>query len=362
LTDTKFNNESEWKDGVKINEVNSLVDLDEKTSAYLVKLTNSEDKYAEYIMINADKNYVPVIEFSYTLQSIPEIINEQARTQKSKDSVKIKSKNKFYYLKNYEYMVDVENDNGETFTYSSIDNNFIDKNEKIKNKSETTKDLKKYESDWSNLLAGYTNPPTFGSNIIITNPGQYETGQTSYGEKDVSGYNQYYKKALELYNNSNYQHCGPTAAVNFCLYWSRNNSKYNKLYDNNNWYTAFNTLGAYMTFIPYVGTSWTSVGAGIQGYFADKSLLCWQAPDSSVSVYDVTQEIGAGRPFIVFVKDHYVYKTHIMLGLGYKEWKYSNGYSSVYIRVVDGLSNYANRYINKDIGNKGFGIVKMSPQ
>lgn len=51
-----------------------------------------------------------------------------------------------------------------------------------------------------------------------------------------------------------------------------------------------------------------------------------------------------GRPVHLMLHDHYKYKNHSVIALGYMQFRYDD-YDSIYIRIADGWSRTANRYV-----------------
>lgn len=58
--------------------------------------------------------------------------------------------------------------------------------------------------------------------------------------------------------------------------------------------------------------------------------------------------IDENRPCLLMLYDHYLYKNHVVLALGYQDYVYKhwNGNDEeIYIRIMDGWTDKANRFV-----------------
>lgn len=111
------------------------------------------------------------------------------------------------------------------------------------------------------------------------------------------------------------------------------------------------------------GTLPGDFGYGIWKYFyGDCNVTTAYSADRNVSVSDIKNSISYDRPFGLAVYGHQLYKNHMVLGLGWEQFKYSNGYTSLYIRIVDGWSTSPNRFIHHTVGLDSVVMCRAYPQ
>ena len=347
-----------WKLGVGINEGTALFDLDNNPSAYMFKLSDQQDNDNGYIVISASKNNNPIIEFSCSGKPFTENAIKTTKTiaEKTQLNRKVrKDKTKLYYLGNLEYLAENELDDNtkQTYDISTGDYKPVDINsmKKIKHSENTDAGI---SNMWKETVKNHSkdssgsNPPD-DNETHITNPSLYETGYTSVTSKDVPSWNRTYF-LLDDFGTGGI--CTPTAATNLCVYWvGVNYDKYSSLYDSKNgWKSAFQSLSSYMGTTPS-GTLDSAVATAYVSYFKSKKLSCTaEFTKGTGSGAKIVTEIDNNIPCHLIIHDNNMYGNHSVLALGYKDFVYvGTGFDSTvhnrYIRIADGRTNSATRYI-----------------
>lgn len=356
----KKSEEKGWKDKLIFGESDTLYDLDDSISAYLFNLLDTEGAPSGYIIIGASTDYAPIIEYSHDHEPfLYKAANEVLSSIQINSNINSK-KNKFYYTGDLNYFYEIEDSSFSKSLYD-ISGNYIHKTTKEKASSiqESKGTPNSYKEAWNSIksVSGST-PPTTGQ-IYITNPSSYETSYNSSASGNVSGYSLTYKTTSNFTGYSD--HCAPTAGVNLALYWY--NRGYTALYDNNSWKTTFSTLYKNMKTAENSGTFPSDFSYAMWQYmYRECNVLTAYSTDSNVSSSDIKNSITNGRPFGLAVYEHQLYGNHMVLGLGWQEFVYSSGYTSLYIRIADGWSSSPTRFIHRTEGLDSMTMCIVYPQ
>lgn len=362
-------NANGWKSDIKFKDIKTMYNLDGLPSAYLVELSDKEGNDSGYVVVSANKNIVPIIEFSYDSKPFIEDAITAAKTKTKDKYNKVKDDYKLYYLGGLDYFVEISVDD-QTSGFYDISDGMVTELDKrdLKKAEKNTINQVDTKVEWESLLkasekapmAGDSNPPTSGG--PITSPDLYESAYTSSSSGNVTNYNLTYKTTSDFPGYTNI--CAPTAGVNIAMYWY--NRGYSALYDNNNWNTAFSNMYSYMGTTSN-GTAANKVAYGVWKYFyIDKGVDTAYYDDNNVSNADIKSSITTyNRPFLLYMSHQYYYcpnSAHEVLALGWKEYSYDSGYNSMYIRIADGWTNYASRFIHKEIGTELIYMNNAYPQ
>ena len=361
-SDMKVNTNG-WRSDIKFKDIITMYNLDGLPSAYLVELIDKEGNDSGYVVVSANKNNVPIIEFSYDSKPFIEDAITAAKTKTKDKYNNVKDDYKIYYLGGLDYFVEISTGE-QTSAFYDTSNGMVTELDKkdLKKAEKNTIDQVDTKLEWESLLRasknapepGDSTPPTSGG--PITSPDLYESAYSSSTSGNVTSYNLTYKTTTDFSGYSG--HCAPTAGVNIAMYW--NNRGY-ALYDNNNWNTAFSNMHSYMG-TTSTGSVINQIGYGVWKYFkVDKGVNAAYYDDNSVTNADIKSSITTyNRPFLLYMASQYYYcpqSAHEVLALGWKEYSYdSSGYNSMYIRIADGWTNYASRFIHKEIGT---GLILM---
>lgn len=361
-------NKGKWTSDVVVSARRKLYDSNNNVTAYCISFSNSLDEDCGYVVVGANKNDPPIIEYSTS----GEFFTEKGQ--------------KTYYFGGYEYYIEKEKNSSVLKNVSNPKTKYVMKKEMQDGEEETNED---YTDEWgiyrngllkekvkktivrikeSNLAekgdynrqVSGSNPPNY--DVAIENPFLYESGWISVAPIDVTNYWRDYYTTSQFVGHRD--HCAPTAATNLMLYWYyRNISKYGKVRYHNSWSETFLNLYNYMkTNVSGTGTDESNIRSGIKKYLS----LCGYSNSVVKNNYypdfnDVVNELDngyGGRPFIYCVYDHKRYVDHAMLALGYAEFEYSSKQSktksrySRYIRVADGWDDYPNRFVHFKVGHE----------
>ncbi len=332
-------------------------EMGEVTNTYELydKLGNISAYYFQYsdayIIIGANTQYYPVIEYSDDNESfISKAIAEYVQDGHSISDIKI------YYTGGINYYIGTDGNNN----VKSI--NSQDGTECNVSSLELSSPVEK--SEWYINTTESMGMSTTPINVIITNPNSYESQYYSKTVKNVPNYNITY---FSTSNFSGYKdHCSPTAATNLAKYWYvRNNSKYNKLLVAGSWANSFKKFYNYFGTTPGIGTYNSKLGNGFYMYFRDCGIsLTKNQYISNPTISILKKEIDDGYPFEFCLLSHKLYGDHHVLALGYVTYIYRNGNTltnSDYIRVADGWCNNGNRYVKFAENEVKYGIQIVRP-
>lgn len=350
IWDMKTKEGESFKPG-KFGKVTTLYDLNDNPSAYLFELTDKNGSPNGYIVIGADKDYVPIIEYSYV--GVPAIItaSERAKADAKNNNISVKGE-KLYYLQGLQYLFEIESNNDGKHTYDltygikKINKDDYSSIKKVKDEN--------YRRQWDLLLSGNgSTPPTTADEYPLTDPDSYESGYTSKTTKNITSYYRTYYTTTdfeEIDGTTYTNHCGPTTGTNLMLYWyNRDTTKYSSLRPTGGWTDTFIELYDAMetgingtTYLPdYAYSTWR--------YFEDRNLDCSYVYSYLNTFNSFKGDLDANRPVTLLVQGHVYYGDHFILGLGYIIYSYS-GSNSYYFRVADAWDGTPNRYINYYVG------------
>ena len=389
-----------WGDTVKFGEEDTLYDLNDNPSAYSFSI---ENKYAEpqgYIIVSADKTNVPIIEFAYTglpvfkvpyeadteesltdtEESLDDITTESVyrirnsnKSNRGNRSNRYDMPNKTYYLDGLTYINEYVDKEDEKVVVDILNNEVksIDSlaaNTRLRARN-TNRMSKKINEEWKDLNTQSSTPPTSGG--IIT-------------EEDIEGFEQDYYRAeygsltdddyiyfdqglfTNTYPQGNY--CAPLAGANFCrhlytsyeLYGEFMPRDYSNVLDGT-WNNVFDKMYRYMkTNTVENGTHPEDLEDGIKRYLEECGYDVSTGYDEPIEYDRVYQTIKRQEvPFFMEVWDHYRYKNHTMLGVGFEYYKYRSGDRSLYIEVIDAFQSGAlpRRFVHSEVGSSSTAII-----
>lgn len=348
-----------WERGVRFSKEIVLYDLEDNPSAYSFEFETLDGKDCGYIIIGADKDYVPIIEYSF--EGDPAFAKNSLEAKKytslsANENEKITHVNRYYYLKGLDYLAEYTcKDGNRVLIDVSNSSDFA-----IQDKNEIKKQIKKNlissqcRKAWNVLLTtNGSKPPTSGG--YITNPADYESGYTTVEALNIGDWNLSYNTTSDF--SSPCVACAPTAATNIYFWWyNKDKSKYGELYDGNNWKTAYKETYNYME-TKGSSTRTDKLVSGYKKYFDSKKIKYKTvALDTTVSVNDITSQ---STPFHYCIYGHYIYKNHSLVGVGYYLFNYRNGYKSIYVRVADGWIRTATRFVHNGVGLNDTDMVKI---
>ncbi len=345
-----------WSKNMKATKCQKLYDCYDNVTAYCVSFTNEAGEPCGYVVVGADENVAPIVEFA-TEGEFFSTTNE-----------------KVFYFGEYDYYVNDE----KVGQLENISNNSPNEDNNIsKREAKKIKIDGDYEKEWEffedNYLDSSKNKVSIeakGNSIkkqtitkneakkIITDPFDIEDDWISVAPIDSEKYNLKYFTTSDFKGESN---CSPTAGVNLMLYWNtKGPDKYASLKYKNSWKSTYSKLYSYMK-TDKDGTYDKDIRDGIKKYLDlcgfKKSVV---KLNTSPDFYDVVYELdngGASRPFIFGVEDHGTYGEHSLLAIGYMEFEYKtkqkvlNGRYSRYLRVADGWSSSSDRFVHFDLGH-----------
>lgn len=309
-----------------------FLNCDNQVSAVYIKYNSA------YVIIANKDNITEVIEYGCNQEkTFIDSVKQELKNQKIKNPI-------YYWIKDSGYYI-LDSDKSDTY---EILNGVIEKSKR--NIKAEQKILEEYTA--SSLYKG--------GNFYITDPALYERGYYSKSAKNVKAYNITYKKTSDFSGYVN--HCAPTAAVNFMKYWyNRKNSKYDALLYKNSWVKTFKKL--YSLFgTTDKGTYDSNLVSGYKKFFDLVSVKYSSITKSNhVNFNQMKKEIDAGYPFHIMVYKHQKYEDHSMLAVGYVTYVHVGSVTqySNYIRVVDGFSEKANRYVNTNVGQDHINMVSI---
>lgn len=155
--------------------------------------------------------------------------------------------------------------------------------------------------------------------------------------------------------------CVPTAACNLLKYYMSRQRMKTSLILNNDWNQTFFRLKTYFN-TTESGTYMDRVKPGLDRYFNDLGIQdavthYYGFGEDKADWEEMKRRINLGEPFIYSTSNHYLYKEHGVLAVGYCQYNYREKQSSGlttsnYLQVADGWTDHADRYINVNVGNQ----------
>lgn len=191
---------SPWHDGFTISNTCSLFDENEQISAYLINLSSLTGEPTGYIIINANQNEYPIIEFSYDQSTLSDNIDE-AVNQVEDDTNSTVIRNKLYYLGIMEYAAKLTLKNGKSHFYdissndvSKLDDDilahdysFYVNKEYVTERDAAYDTLETIDNEITdNIYSGY--PSEKEQKDFITRPRDYEEWYRTYSNTCVIDY------------------------------------------------------------------------------------------------------------------------------------------------------------------------------
>lgn len=338
-----------------VSEIEPFYDYSEKVSAYNIKLQDIDGNPCGYIIVNADKQQYPIIEFSYEGTFYMETIEAQVASKMN--SYLQKNQRRKYYNGNYEYSVKIEDKyyhlSGDEIQQYSPANNRLSKKPEI-----VPGDNEKIENEWSALQTIKFSSAPIGS--IIINSDNYESGYSNRTADYCVGMPSSWHLMSDFGPG---EICSPTAGTNLCYYWTLRDSTYANL-KNSNWNTTFSRIIALMG-TGITGTSLSGTLNGIRSYFHERgygSTACYYKTCTSTTDFNdyMKSEINVGRPMLLALGADKVYGNHMVLGVGYVRYMYNGTWSSHYMRIADGC-NRSIRYIHYETGRDNLIRIRVVP-
>lgn len=343
-----------WNNGVKIQIRKALFDENQTLSAYYFGLVDRSGNPQGYVITGAVTTDYPIIEYAKEGASFLDNAVEitKAEAERSKDKTVRKDGSKIYYLGEMTYVVEHTYTDCSQALYDITTGQYATV-EKKHLKTQNTEATAEYQQLWDyykeladrNDRSG--NPPDSVGGDFITNPNNYESG---YDDSRYFTVTNGYRKYNVMDDFFSGEVCYPTVATNLCLYWYlRDPSSYGNLYKNCSWDDVFWRFYDYMGTDLKEGTLDDKVAGAYEAYFNEVGLSC------SAYFYrgtnngrNVVNELNNDRPCHLMVHDHYKYKQHGVLAVGYSEFTYFGWYQnsySTYIRIADGWTDYPTRYV-----------------
>lgn len=352
ISDNESNGNWHW--GVLISAPTAMYGMDGNVNSYYFTISESDGTDTGYIVVGAGTPYPPIIEYATSGSFYPEVASEKGIYSSDSADVSI------YYNGGIEYLI------GDGKTYKDVSapgENAEVSDEAIRFTPE--KDVNDFSTEWAvwekelEHSATSSNPPTSGG--AITRPDDYESSYQSKSEETISSYNLTYK---QMSNFASCNHCAPTAATNIMYYWyNRNSYTYGNLRRDNDstWNATFSRLHSLMG---TNDTSWTpnaNLKEAYKTYYEDAGFSPTVTFYSSASWNNMKTEIDNNFPFHMIVQGHYFYGDHSVVGVGYVDYTYGIFSHSRYIRVVDGWTSSASRFIHTSVGSSQVRMVKVRP-
>lgn len=333
--------ETSWKSGTKVRRVYNLYDEQKQICAYAVELKKG-DKDAGYVVVGADEEHPPVIEFCTSGKFLDD---------------NLKSDEYLLYDGNIDYYKVEEDTNQATNIENEAESISVDDIETEGEKSETVKEeiRDEWEAWKENVTVGSSTPPESGD--VITNTAQYESGYDSINYKIAPDAMNYQYHVMSDFGPGGI--CFPTAVCNLLKYYTDRKRMKTPLLLNNSWIDTFNRLNS-----DFHTNDMGRVKPALDKYFQDigieDAVTHYYGYDNSEDVdtanwSEMKRRLDFGEPFVYVVTSHYVYGCHAVLAVGYIQYNYSQTQasglkSSNYLLVADGWTNLATRYINVNVG------------
>lgn len=344
-----------------VREIKCLYDSNQNISAYYMPVIDVNNRDCGYVIVSADKNAYPIIEYAFDGVFYLEDATKQIAKE---NNIALTSENKpeIYYLGGLYYALSIDdeiyvvNDSG----YEQI--NVVDLAVINETPSYNSEDVVNIMAEWNALgdVSNGSNPPV-GS--FITSTDDYESGYSNKTTDYCVGMGTSYYIMTDFSSGGV---CTPTAATNLCLYWTRRNSAYSNLCANT-WKNTFNRIFTLMGTSTETGTVWpNSALLGIQEYFKERGFTGTEAYYSTCTNTThfndyIKAEINVGRPVLIALWNDQTYGNHTVLGVGYTRYMYNGAYTSHYIRIVDGWQNTVNRYVHYETGRSSITRIRVIP-
>ena len=348
--------EEGYPDEFIVYEIEPLYDHDENISAYNVKIKDLNDKPSGYIIISADKQEYPIIEYAYDGTFYMESVEKQI--MEDKGIAYRAGRNRIYYNGNYNYGIKVNDtyyhmagDKIQSYNPKSISDYKI-------NDEYTTEENVYIRNEWKAYTTKVSSAPV-GS--VITNSDLYESGYSNRTADYCAGMP---SKWFLMTDFSSGGVCAPTAGTNLCYYWTLRDSTYSNLL-NRSWTATFNRISTLMGANDGNGASTLDIRRGMIAYFQERgytSTETYYSTCSSTTHFNdyIKGEINVGRPVILSLLEDEYYGDHAVLGVGYVRYMYSGTWSSHYIRIADGWHDTI-RFIHYETGRRTMLRTRVIP-
>ena len=309
-------------------------------------------------MIISNQNEYPVVEYGTSGECFLDTAIEESKELAEDDSDQTVKKNnsKIYYLGGQNYIAQHKLKNNKTVTYDVSTGDVKKVNKKTLQQNETDetyitrqetneRDIayKALESTYKTDTATCSEMPPDEKYVVITGPGQYETGYNYYFQRDCSNWDLDYTTTNQY--DLKYE-CGPVAVTNFFKWYvTYASSKYKSLKYKTWKDTTYRLYKLMKTNVTKDGTLWDDFDAGVKTYLHAQGFTGATAKTKHTLPKDVIDKLDYNNSILISVVDNRCYGTHTMLALGYMDFGYKGGKHSKYIRVANGWTSKADRFI-----------------
>lgn len=322
--------EQQIPEGYSLVEDLTMYDATNKPSAYKFNIVDDSNKYNGYIVIGAQDEYAPVIEFSISEEE--SFFDNAAKCDK------------VYYLGGLEYYGQDSN----TKKAVNIQSNEVsDTSIKavLENIPTTMTETDKYNEQWEDIMleiedAEKNSISTYGQGDIILNPEIYEQGYNTLDIKTMSGAKDAPYVTVDDYPDY-YNHCGPVAITNLMIlgYESCNLDL-----KNGSWDSVFEQICDLAGIRNGNGELVTSeVRDTAVAYAEECGYTNTSASLKDPSVSTMKKYVKNDVLTILQVVGNDIYDDHYVVPYGYEEYGYDD-YDNTYFAIADGWSQNT-RYV-----------------
>ena len=332
-----------FKKEIYYSDVFKLYDSNLNPSAYVVNFVDKNAEPSGYVVIGATSDYSEIIEFSDEGKSPYE---EQYTLVSAATKEKVYS---FYEGNVSPFCIDKEADN-----FIEMNKGKIHKSKKVESTvtlKYSVRDRKDKANRVKNMVmaSGGSSSELEEGDFPILNPYMYESGYKLCRVRSVDDY-----EDLTFLKESDYPNavdiCGPLAATNIIIYWkNKDPGKYTAfMKGDNTWNSTFNDLRSRMYLLNT--TNVVLFASGVENfmdfYSSNGATVTWNSPNAN-NWNTVKTEIETYKyPIVLLLQNHIEYGDHYVVAFAYLMFEYPNGTYSNYVRICDGRSATANRYIN----------------
>ncbi|MCD7836557.1 MAG: Spi family protease inhibitor [Lachnospiraceae bacterium] len=345
-----------------VQEIKCFYDSNQEVSAYYMPVIDVNGQNCGYVIVSADKNAYPIIEYAYDGVFYLEDATSRI-AQEENIALTSENETEIFYLGGLCYALSIGNDAYvvNDFGYEEVED-VADLAVINETQSFNSEEAVYIQAEWDALggESSGSNPPV-GS--FITTPDDYESGYSNKTTDYCVGMGTSYYIMTDFSSGGV---CTPTAATNLCLYWTRRDSAYSNLCADT-WQNTFNRIFALMGTSTETGTVWPSPArTGILEYFKERGFTGTEAYYSTCTSTThfndyIKAEINVGRPVLIALWDDQTYGNHTVLGVGYTRYMYNGTYTSHYIRIVDGWKNTVDRYVHYETGRTSITRIRVIP-
>ncbi len=338
-------------------EIEPFYDYNENISAYNIKIKNLNNEPSGYVIVSANKQEYPIIEYAYDGTFYMETLENQLI--ENKETSYSAERNRIYYNGNYNYCVKVD-----SIYYHILDDKIQpyepkSVSAKTNNVQYSTKESQNITNEWNAYTTTKVSSPPIGS--VITDSDLYESGYSNRSADYCAGMPSEWFLMTDFSTGGV---CAPTAGTNLCYYWTLRDNTYSNLL-NGSWAATFSRISTLMGADDGTGASTLDIRRGILSYFKERgyaSTETYYSTCSSTTHFNdyIKSEINVGRPVILSLLGDDYYGEHAVLGVGYVRYMYSGTWSSHYIRIADGWHDTI-RFIHYETGRDTLFRTRVIP-